>query len=281
MTTFQKLIKIAALVFAVFLAASIITGIVGGVFTAGMVISKVCDKIDENNNPYKSADAVEWHSKKLSGSFDEIDCDLRFSDIDIKIGDGFEVRYQNPKLSVKTDGSAIKIDEPDGLSPHSFSYDIEVIVPEGTELEKISVSSSAGGISADSVKTQYLDVDCDAGSFSASAVFVAKTAKVELDAGSISVKSGSFGKIEGSVSAGTITFTGEVTEKGDFSSDAGSIYVTLCGNRDSYHVDAESSFSSVTIDGRKTERRSETGFGDVDIEIDASAGRIEVGFDGR
>ena len=92
MSTAQKVIKYVALAFAIFLAVSIIAGIVYGIYSLGEALFGESDKLDE---------PVELYSGD-NPAFKELSLKINATEIIIKTGD---------KLTVTTDNKTIKVNE--------------------------------------------------------------------------------------------------------------------------------------------------------------------------
>ncbi|MBO7078741.1 MAG: hypothetical protein J6W64_02915, partial [Bacilli bacterium] len=94
MSSTQKAIKYCALAFAIFLAVSIISGIIYGIYSLGQALFGESEKLDE---------AVELYSGD-NPAFKELSLKINASEIVIKTGD---------KLTVTTDNKNIKATEDD------------------------------------------------------------------------------------------------------------------------------------------------------------------------
>ena len=214
-------------------------------------------------------------------SFQSIDADISFGDIQVVAGDDFTLSVDRseavtgyePVLEIKDgvlrlrDGSSPRVDVDswndlkDLFGVGKGAMDVTITVPAGMMLDSISVKTGLGdvtlwGVCAKTVtaETGMGDVEC---------YEAREVRKMELTTGMGDVNLG-MGEACDGLNVGLKTGMGDIE-------------ATLCGNEKDYYYELESGLGSVTVNGAgrggKVERRgsapytlrAETGMGDVGV----------------
>ena len=196
---------------------------------------------------------IEKGHEELEGTPTDIDINVSCADVTVKYGSEFSVdysmprdlvptvKYENGTLSLKNDGTNARI-------PINYSGDlyINVTIPEGTDLDKVTLSVDAGNIDISDIKADSLimdidagnidienieaekiDVDCDAGNLDASGCTV-DTFSINLDAGNADIDNCEIDTIDADVDAGNLDASNCTINGGSCDVSLGNI--TLSGN---------------------------------------------------
>lgn len=218
-------------------------------------------------------------------SFTGIDADVPALDISIEQGDSLSCTYHCSKESevpqVSVENGILKVtqnnheDAPFWITGGASS--LQITVPEGTELDGITVRSGAGDLQLTYLKTGSVTADLSAGDLYMDNV---QTNKVSagMDAGDFSADLCSLGETEFDLSAGDCDISESSIDGCQITSSAGDVTMDLKGDKSDYSFDISTSAGEVEIDGdlHETEYQHQGGAGM--IRADLSAGDVSINF---
>lgn len=167
-------------------------------------------------------------------------------------------------LRADWDGYELHIEKKDGYQSWGKFGKINITVPENQTFDEIEISMDAGNLTADSFKTEYLDLTMDGGAFTGTGKIIA-------------------GDVEGSADAGSVTFENLDTEYLDLSCDSGSFSAGLAGARRDYNLYLMSDLGSIRcgdsemndLENSLNETHDEA---EREITVNADMGSIEISF---
>ena len=268
MSPTQKIIKYAALAFGIFLAVSIISGIIYGIYSLGEALFGESDKLDE---------AVELYSGD-NPAFKELSLKINATEIVIKTGD---------KLTVSTDSKTIKATEEDDCltikdsgKKHivgNIDTNLTITIPEDYEFEKVKIDSGAGAVYISRLTTDTLDFDIGAGKTTMEEVTVKKKTQIDTGAGSVEITKSSFHDLDLDLGAGKFTFEGTITGESEVDCGVGSSTFKLTGKKDDYKLKLEKGVGSIKYDNESVSNGT-YGDGENYIDIDGGVGSININF---
>lgn len=277
MTTAQKIVKYLSVAFAVMLSATIIGGIVGGVFSVARIGFSFTDsKSKEDDRRENTAD------KRLPDNVTELDIKLNVSKLKVVNGDEFTLKYADDTVIIEqlrsASGTALKISEKDAEIFDNIFRTVELTVPADMVFDKIKIETDAGSVDAERINAKELDIDCDAGSVDVARLTCSDKADIEIDAGSLTVGGGEIGEFKCNIDAGKIDFCGKITQKAEFNSDVGSVRLALNGTENDYFIDPDRDAGSITVNGTPVKRGETVGSGNVKIDIGSGVGSVDIVF---
>ncbi len=187
--------------------------------------------------------------EELEGEVTSIDFDVDFADVKIAYGDTFAVSYSMPenlvpKINIKDGVLSVKSTQTTNFSfPFNVSGDYEIVLtlPEGTELDDLSMNLDAGDITIKGIKATNLNmdvdagdiklsdieadnfqIDVDAGNFEINGVNVQRMT-IDVDAGNVDIRDSVIGTITADVDAGNIESHNSTISAGNCEVDMGNI----------------------------------------------------------
>jgi DUF4097 and DUF4098 domain-containing protein YvlB len=278
MSSGQRLIKYLAIAFAVFLAISIISGIVSVVFAIFNVI------------PGTSFKTGKWHRETTdyTQSFENvesIDVDNAVGSFRILTGETFKVEAENVskdfKAELKSNGT-LKISDNDGASHFPFfnigSPNSKVILylPEGFVADKADIETGAGSLTIEGLQADKLEVSAGAGSFSGRDI-TAEKADIEGGVGSVNLSDVYFTDAVLESGVGSLNIDGTLHGRSEISCGVGEVELNLTGSTSEYGFIIDSGIGRIRLNGQKIsgEYKSNTEASDV-IEIDGGVGNVDI-----
>jgi len=139
---------------------------------------------------------------------------------------------------------------------------VTILIPAGTEFQKMELELKAGILKADQVTSETLELD--------------------LDAGQLTVTEGNVQKLKGECRAGELLYQGQVTQKMEADCLAGKIQYDILGQSEDFRYDLEAMGGTVVINGEEQGK----GFYETTInpeadkkaELECKAGTVYVDF---
>ena len=208
-------------------------------------------------------------SKELEGEVSEIIFDASFTEASIVYGNELSVAYSMPEelvptisfkngtLTVKT-GSNRLTNIPMNVTDDLY---ITITIPEGTELDKVSVDIDAGNLDITDLKAGTVDLDMDAGNIDMKGVEADKIS-IDCDAGNVDVKNCITDKFIIDLDAGNADLNNCEIDTIDAEVDAGNFDARNCTINGG---SCKASLGNISLSGN---------IGDV--KTDADLGNVEV-----
>lgn len=265
MNTAQKTIKIVAIVFAIFLIATIIQSILFGLsFITGF-----------SNHSNNTIDFNETYQ-----DIEEIELDTAASEIIIKTGDKFEVTASSVREGFRAEknNKTLKIREK-GYTFWNYNNHVGTItitIPEAESLSKLKLSSGAGKIEINGITAKILDLDQGAGLVEIK-YSVFQDTKIDGGAGEIRVEDSVLSHLDLDSGAGKVYLDAEILGSSDIDCGVGELQLFLPQEED-YELKVEKGLGSITIGGKEVPNDTTYGSGFNHIDIDGGVGSIKIDF---
>ena len=251
----QKMIKYAAIIFAITLIAGIFSSII--MFLTGNIFGS---KEGININKYDS------DVKILSIS-------VSASSVKIVKGDTLNVSTDNKYTEVKQDNNKVSVIE----RGHIFgkNSDIVVTIPNDMVFDKVYISVSAGTLNIDYLSSFILDIETGAGAVNIESLDIIKEMDIETGAGKVSI-SGNINNLEAETGAGEFIFSGTLKGESKIESGVGKVSLDLIDSISNYKFGVEKGIGSITINNESISNDSYYGNGSNYIEIESGVGSINI-----
>ena len=128
MTTGKKIIKYLSMAFAIFLTFTIISGVTNGIYSLISVFSDTSGNGDVR---------VLWNNDNTN--IDDIDIDLIYNNLNIKVGDKFsvETNSKNVKYTIQDSTLIVKENKKIWYSSNNKKDELTIYIPSNIVLNKI------------------------------------------------------------------------------------------------------------------------------------------------
>ncbi len=279
MTSVQKMIKYAAMAFAIFLIVNIISAIIIGLYTLGNVFGLVSS----------TNETITEDLKVISGEIYEISTlkiNVGFTNLYIKTGEKFRVETNNSNISYKENNGSVIIKEKTSKwlnINHNTENSLTVYLPKDMKaLDEVKIENGAGTVNIDSLETQRLYLEVGAGKVHIEDIIATQEAKIDGGAGKIEIKSGKINNLDLNMGVGETIIQAEITGKSDIDAGIGNLEISLYGDKEDYKIDSNKGLGKIKIDNRDvTGDDLSFGYGENYIKIDGGVGNITVDFEQR
>ena len=265
MTTFQKTVKYVAMAFAVFLAVSII----GGVLSMFGLLSGFFggDAVADNVKTYA-----------VSSDINVLDVKINAADFQIKQGDAFSVESNLKHLTVKEENGVLTIKETKKFGGIYTGAILTFYIPADTVFEIANIVTGAGRFTVDCLSADNMNFELGAGEVTINSLIATKSADIEGGAGKIMIADGALHNLDFEMGVGQLNLTATLTGDCNLDSGVGEMNATLLGNKDDYKLELEKGIGNISVDGDNISGNSNIGNGNNEVKIHGGVGSISVKF---
>ena len=271
MTTAQQIIKLVANAFAIFLIVAIISGLL----SAGFSILGAIGVIDKKNELLEDLKTI---SENNIDEISSLKLDLKSSNLQIKTGEKFEVKTNNPSTEhINTNGN-IKIQD-NNAKWHFGNNELATVIiylPENKTLDEITMNIGAGTISIDTLEVQNLSLDLGAGNITIKNLIVSKNAKINGGAGNININSGKISNVDLDLGIGETNIKADITGKSKIDTGIGTLNLYLMSAQENYKLHIDKGVGHVKFNNDIISDDTDIGNGDNYIKINGGIGDIKI-----
>ena len=257
MNEFHKIIKIGAIILAIFIIVLIINGIF---MFANMFIN------DDNDN----------NIVQVYENINDIEIDLNNSNLIIKRGEEFKVEANNVSNSfkVKKNNATLKIEESNFWFFNNNAGEVIVYVP--SNIDELNIDTGAGKITVDDIYASKFELDSGAGVVSVSNSNFDRT-NIDGGTGTIDVLNTTLSNLDLDVGVGEVNINGEILGNSKIDCGIGEVNLTLLGGESLYKLDIDSGIGDIKINDANF-NDTIYGNGSNKVEIYGGIGSINIYF---
>ena len=153
MSSLQRIVKYIAIAFALFLAFSIISGIMSGILLVGNIFGN-----HKDNSIIENAKVIEISDNILS-----LDVQLNSSNIVIKKGEKFKVETNNTSISWGQDNQKLTVTDKNSFWFDEDDSKVIIYIPEDKVLDSTYIVSGAGKLEISDLTIKDLKLELGAG----------------------------------------------------------------------------------------------------------------------
>lgn len=271
MTTTQKIIKYLAIAFALYLVISIFSIIFG---LSREIISSI-------NNDKKESELLEEYTT-ISNNVNNIESfkiDISNDDIEIKEGEKFEVKTNDPNVKFYHENSKVKIKSDKTFSWHisnSSRGTIIIYLPNEFNISELDLNLGAGKIDIDKIFVETLLMDLGAGTMTAKEINVYEKATINGGAGNINIYSGTINNLNLKLGAGNASIESDLTGSNTLTTGVGKLNLGLSRNKDNYKFDINKGLGNIILNDFNVSEDTLIGDGETKIKISGAVGNIII-----
>ena len=271
MTTTQKIIKYLAIAFALFLVISIFSIIFG---LSREIISSI-------NSDKKDSKLLEEYTT-ISNNVNNIESfkiDISNDDIEIKEGEKFEVKTNDPDVKFYHENSKVKIKTDKTFSWHlsnSSRGTIIIYLPNEFNISELDLNLGAGKIDIDKIFVEILLMDLGAGTMTAKEINVYEKATINGGAGNINIYSGTINNLNLKLGAGNASIESDLTGSNTLTTGVGKLNLSLSRSKDNYGFDINKGLGNITLNDFDVSEDILIGDGETKIKISGAVGNIII-----
>lgn len=271
MTTTQKIIKYLAIAFALFLVISIFSIIFG---LSREIISSI-------NSDKKDSELLEEYTT-ISNNVNNIESfkiDISNDDIEIKKGEKYEVKTNDPDVKFYHENSIVKIKSDKTFSWHlsnSSRGTIIIYLPNEFNISELDLNLGAGKIDIDKLFVETLLMDLGAGTMTAKEINVYEKAAINGGAGNININSGTINNLNLKLGAGNASIQSDLTGSNTLTTGVGKLNLGLSRSKDNYRFDINKGLGNIILNDFDVSEDTLIGDGETKIKINGAVGNIII-----
>ena len=271
MTTTQKIIKYLAIAFALFLVISIFSIIFG---LGREIISSI-------NSDKKDSKLLEEYTT-ISNNVNNIESfkiDISNDDIEIKEGEKFEVKTNDPDVKFYHENSKVKIKTDKTFSWHlsnSSRGTIIIYLPNEFNISELDLNLGAGKIDIDKIFVETLLMDLGAGTMTAKEINVYEKATINGGTGNINIYSGTINNLNLKLGAGNASIQSDLTGSNTLTTGVGKLNLGLSRSKDNYKFDISKGLGNIILNDFDVSEDILIGDGETKIKISGAIGNIII-----
>lgn len=271
MTTTQKIIKYLAIAFALFLVISIFSIIFG---LSREIISSI-------NSDKKDSKLLEEYTT-ISNNVNNIESfkiDISNDNIEIKEGEKFEVKTNDPDVKFYHENSKVKIKTDKTFSWHlsnSSRGTIIIYLPNEFNITELDLNLGAGKIDIDKIFVETLLMNLGAGTMTAKEINVYEKATINGGAGNINIYSGTINNLNLKLGAGNASIESDLTGSNTLTTGVGKLNLGLSRSKDNYKFDISKGLGNIILNDFDVSEDILIGDGETKIKISGAVGNIII-----
>ena len=257
MNDFHKIIKIIAILLAIFIICLIINGIF-------MFLNLFINQDNDNN------------IVKVYENVNKLEIDLKNSNLKILKGEKFKIEASNvsDSFKVKQDNTTLKIDESSFWFFNNNGGDVVIYIPKN--IDELSIDTDFGKVNIDNIITNELELDNGIGVVEITNSSFNNTI-IDGGTGNINITNTYLNNLELNVGIGKVDINGYIYGNSKIDSGIGSVNLDLLGSETLYKLIIDSGIGNVKIND-KDYNETIYGNGTNKIDIDGGIGSINIYF---
>lgn len=284
MNEVQKIIKYAAMGFAIFLAVMIITGITTGILALTGVISAVTNGTEVTGSNETTDFEEEFENVR------SLQITNGIGELSVVKGTGEKVRVTATDVektfkATVVSGDELKISTKTnfwnifnwGTKIHSKPR-ITVYLPEGFEGRNVIVDAGAGNIKIEDLNCERLELNAGVGNITGYNIGT-KSLDIDGGVGEITLDKIKAGKSDINAGVGNISLSGTLSGTNTLDAGVGDIDLDLTGGTDDFNIKVDPGVGNIYIDGNKYGELSwNNKTAENSLDINGGVGNIRVNF---
>lgn len=280
MSSGQRILKILAIILAVFIIISICSAVLFGL----TIFSGIMYSVKHNDSNYReeiyTEETIEENIDKIENLSEnvKVKIDLETSNLEIRKGKSFQVEKVNivTDFKCKVTGDTLEIKERnlDWFNHVDGTSTVIIYVPEDSVLDELEISTGVGIADIQGVKTVKLDIEAGAGKVTLNNV-IAQKADIDGGAGSFIITDSILTDLDFDCGVGVTSITGDIKGNSKISCGVGKTELHLMQAEENYKIRVETGLGEMTLNGDAC-TSGIYGNGDDYIKIDGGVGKVEI-----
>lgn len=281
MKEFQKIIKYIAVAFGLYLAISIIGGIIAiivSIFTGFYGISYLTDSLNDTINSDDTSIERNDENQEVE-EFSKMKLDISASNLTIKLeGNSYKVEtYQIPKnTKIESKDGILEIKSNKKLNKSDSKSSITIYLPEDVELEETDIQVGAGIVDVTGLIAKNVEFNFGAGNVNMQNITVKNNAKIECGAGQVIIKNSELANANIEAGVGKLVYSGDLTGNTQIDCGVGDVELELTGDAEKYAIHTEKGIGDIKINDSSVANDSTIGNGENKIDIEGGIGNVDI-----
>lgn len=262
-----KIIKYFAIGLAIFLTVNIISMIMYGIISIGMIFNT-----SDDNYLYENLKTLEVNQNTKS-----LNIEIASSNIIIKESTTFKVETNNKYIKTKDKNNKLSIiEEKHNLLNNNDSSNLIIYIPSNYHFDNISIENGAGKIEIETLTTNKLNLDLGAGKVNIDNLSVINSTEIDGGAGEITITNSNLNNLDLDMGIGKVTLTSTITGNNEIDAGIGELELNLVGVMDNYKIILDKGIGNATLNNEKMKDSTYYGNGSNLIDISGGIGSIKI-----
>lgn len=260
----QKIIKYAAIGFAVFLIVGIVSSIMFGITAITSIFSD--KEIKETTEVIN-----------VNGNISSLEIDVSSLNLEIKEDSSFKIETNDKYIKIREHNNKLTITErKHNLFSKGENNDLIIYIPSNFIFNDIEIDSGAGRIDIDKLTTRRLDLDLGAGEVSINNLNVLNEAEINGGAGEININNSSLTNLDLDMGVGKLTLNSSLLGNSQIDAGVGEMDINLIDN--DYRIMPNKGIGKITINNEEIKTGTYYGSGLNYIEVNGGIGNIKINY---
>lgn len=265
MSAAHKVIRWIVIAFAVFLAGSIICGVLSLLFALPAALTP--DTGDEQVFTAQSPESIR-----------RLDINLSAADLTVTAGEELTVTVNSDRVKVSEKEGVLSVADEKGFFFNKKAYSVQIVLPKDRVLDVCDIETGAGALNVTGLNTSELELELGAGKAEIKELTVGFFAEISGGAGDISMKDVDITDLDLDLGVGKTELSGKLSGVCDIDTGVGELSLKLSGGEELYTVKANTGVGEFKVAGRKMSDGEVSGSGNCRIDIDGGVGKVSVDF---
>lgn len=265
MINFQKIIKYFAIAFAMFLIVSIISGIIYGLSTVGIIFT--------NSNNI----TTEMKTTSINSDINSLEIDINSSDLTIKSGDMLTIETNNSDINIIEEAELLSIKEKKNNILSTKNSKLIITLPDKI-YNTLAINIGAGKVNIEKINANSGTIELGAGNIVIDDIIIEKSLNLENGAGDLNIRNGIINNLDLSIGAGSVTLKSKVLGNSKLDCGVGKVNLDLIETKEDYTLKISKGVGTITVADEKVKENYNYGTGINSIVIDGGVGKVKVNF---
>ncbi len=263
MSTAQRIIKYAAIGFAL----SLIVGIFGGLYIAFGVLGTIFTGFSGGNG---------LDISKYPNSSYVLSVDLGISQVEIRKGEEFKVETDNKNVKIQKEYNKIALKEKSNSIFDTDDEKVIIYVPD-VEFDEVYIANGIGKIEVEALKTKKLKLELGTGETEIRELVVTNKTKIKGGVGEVTIRNANLANVDLELGIGQFNIEGIFSGKNEIETGVGELNIDITDSKENYTIETESGIGEIKIDGYSV-RDTIIGKGSTTLDIESGVGEVNINF---
>lgn len=273
MSSGQQIIKVLAIIFAIFLIVNIFGWIIFGLSTF-VGINMLGDNISR-----EKYNTIEF-SQVYQENVENIKVETAISKLTIKIGDELKVEGTKlpSKFSSKVRGNTLTVKEEGskGLFHQDVTSELIITVPSELTLEKLEVDAGIGNNTIEDIVVENLELTCGVGVMKINNLTSLSKTKITGGAGRVVIEDSKLKTLDLEAGVGEMIVSADVTGNSKVECGVGRLEVNLLRPQEDYSIKTQTGLGKMDINGKRCRDDEVYGTGTEKLKVEGGIGAVEI-----
>lgn len=272
MSSGQQVIKVLAIIFAVFLIVNIVGWAIAGI-TAFAGISMIERSTTQTS---QSVEFLEVYTSKI----ENVKIDTAISRLMIKEGTEFKVEGSKlpSKFISKVTGTTLVVKEEGNkkLWKDDITSELTITIPKGVTLKKLTINAGIGNNTIEDITVENFNLDCGVSVMQIDNIVVLSKTEIEGGAGRCTITNSKLKNANIEAGVGEMVISADITGNSRLDCGVGRMELNLLRKGEEYKIITSTGLGRMELNGKRCSAHQTIGKGENQIKISGGVGAVEI-----